>query len=129
VNKLNNYGVTIYLKDNDKTDLIHILEIIGEIGKTAVWKISYLDCLGEKSDNLHYFSDNHIRISGRKLYQLFSEIYQTIEGEFVAFESDNTKSFLTIRAINGSEFDVETIDTEILERIRKSFDNVKDLIY
>ncbi len=129
MNKLNNYGVTIYLKDNDKTDLIHILDIIGETGKKATWKISYLDCLGESSDKLHNFSDNHILISGSKLFQLFSEIYQTIEGEFVAFESNNTKSFLTIRAIDGSEFDIEAIDTEILERIRKSFANVKDLIY
>jgi len=126
---LKNYGVTIYLKGNVENDLINILNVIGESGKKLNWKISNLDCLGKNSEVLDEISEQNKEIEGTELYQLFSQIYQTIEGEFIAFENNSTQNLITIRAIDGSEFDVETNDLEILKNIRNTFENVKDLTY
>lgn len=126
---MKSYGITIYLTDDNQFDLIDILKVIGEKGKCLSWSISNLDCLGETSEVLHKFSDGNEQISGTELYQLFLQIYQTIEGNFVGFENNSTNDLITIRAIDGSEFDVETNDSEILKNIRNNFESVKDLVY
>ena len=126
---MKSYGVTIHLTDDSKIDLIDILKVIGEKGKDLSWSISHLDCLGENSEVLHKISDQNKQISGSKFYQLFSHIHQTIEGDFVGFENNSINALITIKAIDGSEFDVETNDTEILKNIRNNFENVIDLIY
>lgn len=126
---MKSYGITIYLTDDSKFDLIDILKVIGEKGRELNWKISNLDCLGETSELLHKLSDQGKQISGSEFFQLFLQVYQTIEGEFVGFENNSTNDLIIIRAIDGSEFDVETNDSEILKNIRNNFVKVIDLIY
>lgn len=126
---MKSYGVTIYQTDDNEFDLIDILKVIGEKGKELNWKISDLDCLGENSEVLHKISDQNKQISGAEFYQLFSQIHQTIEGDFVGFEKNSTNTLIRIRAIDGSEFDVEIYDSEILKNIRNNFEKVIDLIY
>ncbi len=126
---MKNYGVTIYLTDDNKFDLVDILKVIGEKGRCLSWSISDLDCLGETSEVLDEISDLNKHVSGTEFYQLFSQIYQTIEGDFVGFENNSTNALITIKAIDGSEFDVETNNSEILENIRNNFEEVIDLIY
>lgn len=125
---MRSYGVTIYLRDDNQFDLIDILKVIGEKGKSLSWSISNLDYLGENSEVLHEIADQNKQISGSELFQLFSQIYQTIEGNFVGFENNSTNVLITIRAIDGSEFDIETNDSEILKNIRNNFFKVIDLI-
>jgi hypothetical protein len=124
-----NHGVTIYLGEKDKTDLKDILQIVGELGKQSIWKLSDVECFGKSAEILHKFSDNEKVISGKEFYNVVSDIHQTLDGVFEAYKPDEITHWLLIRAIRGDEFDIETKDEELLKTIRNSFKNVKDLAY
>jgi len=126
---LQNYGITIYLSDNDRTDLKYILQIIGEIGRQSFWKISDVECLGESAKILHQISDEERKITGIEFYEIVSGIYQTLDGSFEAYKPNESFHWLLIRSIRGDEFDIETEDKELLNKIRNSFYKVKDLVY
>lgn len=123
------HGVTIYLKNEDNTELKKVLNVIGEAGKQSIWEISNVDCIGESSEILHQISDERQKISGQDFYNIASGIYQVIDGSFKAYRTNETKSWLLIRWIRGDEFDVETKSEKLLKDIRKSFKDVRDLIY
>jgi hypothetical protein len=126
-NKLQNYGVTIYLNDNEEIDLKNILQVIGETGRQSDWKISDVECSGENAEIIHQISDVQEIISGKQFYTIIQDINQTIDGVFEAYRPNKTLNWLLIRAVDGTEFDIETEDLEIMKRIRYSFHNVKDL--
>jgi hypothetical protein len=126
---LDNYGVTIYLSSEDETDLKKILEIIGEIGRESIWKISDVDCFGETSEVLHPISDEAEKISGVDFYNIVSGIHQVIDGNFEAYRPNETENWILIRSIRGDEFDIETKDEKLLKDIRNSFKDVRDLVY
>lgn len=124
------HGVTIRDSDNDKPNvsLIDILKTVGDKVLQSSWKISFVECIGETSKVLHQISDEQRIISGKELFNISEGIQQIIEGNFEACNHDN-ENWLSLRVIDGWEFDIETKDTEILENIRKSFSSVEDLIY
>lgn len=126
---MKNYGLTIHLGENYNIDLKHILKVIGHTGKLSNWKISNAECFGENSYKIHEISDTKEQITGEEFYKLVLGINQTISGEFNAFKLNKNYSWLTIRSIRGKEFDIETEDKELLNRICKSFHNISDLIY
>jgi hypothetical protein len=126
---LQNYGVTINLSDTDKTDLKYILQIIGEIGRQSLWKISDVECLGESAEILHQISDEERKITGIEFYEIVSRIYQTLDGTFEAYKTNESSHWLLIRSIRGDEFDIETEDEELLNKLLNSFHKVKDLVY
>lgn len=129
MNDLQKYGVTIYLNGEDEVDLVETLQITGESGKRSNWKLQNIECIGDTAETLHSFSDQKKEISGIEFYNLVSNIHQTIDGSFEAYNPNETSHWLLIRAVDGTEFDIETEDLELLKRIRYSFRNVKDLIY
>lgn len=123
------YGVTIYLGNEDKTDLKEILNIVGEAGKQSIWKISDVECFGETSEVLHQVSDETEKVSGEDFYNIVSGIHQVIDGYFEAYRPNETENWILIRSIRGDEFDIETKDEKLLKDIRNSFKDVRDLVY
>ena len=123
------HGVTICLKENTEYDLKHILGIIGNIGEKSYWKICDAECLGASVQILHTISDERKIVSGKQFYEIVQSIYQTIDGVFEAYKQGKAASWLSIRAIRADEFDIETDDKELLNKIRGSFPNVIDLVY
>jgi hypothetical protein len=119
-NKIKSQDVTGYI------DLRDILEQLGEKGLKSIWSISSVDCYGEGAEKLCKLSDYGKKISGEELYSLANDIYQTVEGCFEAFGS-NGKKWLLIRAVDGSEFDIETDDFRILELLRHTFIVITEL--
>jgi hypothetical protein len=122
-------GVTIFLRNLDKVDLNDILIVIGKVGRASVWLASSVECLGNSAEILHKISDEKEKIAGEEFYKIASNVYQVLEGCFEAFNEDNPKPWLIIRSIRGDEFDIETRNKELLEKIRNSFKDVKDLVY
>lgn len=117
------------MNNNYQNDLKNILEVIGEIGKQYTWKISDVECLGKSAETLHLVSDKEKEVSGEEFYKLVSDIYQVLDETFEAFKPNENHQWLLIRSIRGDEFDIETYDKELLERVRKCFKDVRDLIY
>ncbi|MGI9055683.1 MAG: hypothetical protein ACR2F2_07760 [Pyrinomonadaceae bacterium] len=126
---MQNHGVTIHLNNNYRIDLQEILNAVGEVGKYSVWKISDAECFGEEDEKIHNISDKEEEISGEEFYKLVSGICQTLGGCFDAYKTKENHWWLRIRSIRGDEFDIETEDNELLDRIRKSFHDITDLVY
>ncbi len=126
---MQNHGVTIYLSNNNRIDLRDILNVIGKTGKQSTWKVSGVECLGESADTLHQFSDEEKEILGEEFYKIVSDIYQVLNGYFDACKPDENYCWISIRSIRGDEFDIETEDKKLLEKIRNAFKDVRDLVY
>ena len=122
-------GVSISDEKNNflAFDLIDILKIIGEKVLHSTWEISNVECIGKEADRLHSISDNEIPISGEELFSIASNIIQVIDGEFMAYLEDKTNSWLVVKAIDSSEFDVETDDLSVIAKIKNNFSDVTDL--
>ena len=108
-------------------DLIDILDLIGEDAVRSEWKVSGLECLGQRADEFHAIADAVTPISGAALRSLAHGIYQTIDGRFEAFLPTTDTPWLIIRAADSSCFDVETEQPDILDQLRKRFSAVVDL--
>lgn len=122
------HGITIYLIQNDSVDLKEILEAIGEKGKEGYWKILNLDCIGKSAETLLELSDERKQIPGQEFHEMFSGVTQTIEGECECYKQDAASPWILIRAVDGTEFDIETEDLELLETFRRRFNGVRDLV-
>lgn len=121
-------GITIKDSRNNLLtfDLGNILSIIGEKADKSIWKVSGVECVGKSADILHKISDESVTISGDELFNISQNLSQIIEGEFEAFLDD--ERWLIIRAVDSSEYDVETDDLDVLNKVRQSFLNVKDML-
>ena len=108
-------------------DLYAILAALGERALDSIWQGSGVDCFGAKAEELCALTDQAQPIAGHDLLHLTSGIYQTIEGDFKAFDQDATSHWLFIRAWDGSGFYVETNDPEIKERLKTGFQDVEEI--
>jgi hypothetical protein len=123
-------GITIKdKKDHFLTfDLRDILNIIGDPALTSTWKLSDVEANGNTAEKLHEINDKGSAISGYDLLSLSIDLTQFIDGNFEAFRNEENSPWLVIRAIDSTEFDVETDDDQILQKVRQSFTNVSDLL-
>lgn len=126
---MQNQGVTIFSSASGKTDLKDILQIVGENAEQSNWTASNVECLGENAELLHQISDNEQEITGIEFYKIVQSIHQTIDGTFEAYKPNEAFCWLLIRVVDGAEFDIETEDKELLNKIRSAFHTVKDLVY
>lgn len=109
-------------------DLIDILRAIGPQAERSIWKFEGLECLGDAADHLHAVSDNASVIDGKDLVRLASQIYQSIDGDFLGYRNDHDKHpWIVIRAVDGTSFDVECDEDAVLGRLRKRFNAVTDI--
>jgi hypothetical protein len=107
-------------------DLKEIFVAIGDSVLSSTWRCYDVECTGENAGELYKVSDEEQNISGDELLRVVSGIDQTIDGEFEAFYGEG-EPWLVVKAVDSSWFEVWSHDTEILERVRKSFREVSDL--
>lgn len=122
-------GITIRNKfPSAEVDLPKILIAIGDKGIISRWKLTNSEFNGECADLLHEVADTQSEIDGKRFIELASGFCQFLEGEAIASLPDSP-NWLVIRSIRGDEFDIETKDFEIIERLKASFHYVLDLNY
>jgi hypothetical protein len=102
-------------------DLHDILVALGERAIDSTWLGSGVECFGENADELYAYTDHELPISGHDLLRITSGIYQTIDGDFKAFDKGVTPHWLFIRAWDGCGFYFETDDPQIKELMKNEF--------
>ena len=107
-------------------DLIDILYVIGEPAEASEWLCSGVECEGAGAERLHKLADQNQHISGSMLVQIAADVTCTIEGYFRAFQSSDGSPWLVIRAVDGTEFDVESRDEGIIAVLKQHFPDVRD---
>jgi hypothetical protein len=90
--------------------------------------LSDVEANGNTAEKLHEINDKGMAISGYDLLSLSTDLTQFIYGNFEAFRNEENSPWLIIRAIDSTEFDVETNDDHILQKVRQSFTDVSDLL-
>ena len=100
-------------------DLIDILRAIGGKALTSRWIVDGVECVGSSAEELHRCSDSGEAIDGKELWRMASDISQTIDGRFSAFEGDSEQPWLQISAIDSSYFEVGSTDEGICTEIAR----------
>ena len=124
-------GVTILDRDERGVLMVQprdIAAIAGRAAKDSEWLVSGVECLGgSEADECHHLSDSNERIPGDYFLRLVAALEQVIDGEFAAYQTGEPKPWLIIRVVDSSALDVETEDSELLERIRQRFNSVSEI--
>lgn len=122
-------GITISDKKNNVLafDLIDILKIIGEKAINSTWKISDVECIGKDAEKLQNISDYSNQISGKELFSISSNLLQVIDGVFEAYLDEENLPWLIIRAVDSSEYDIESNDKVLIAKIKNSYSTVVNL--
>ena len=108
-------------------DLIDILRVLGSRIESSRWKVHGLEVTGRSADRLYEISDNGRVINGNELIAIATDLLQTIDGEFEAFDNSSPEPWLVIRAVDSSEFDVECDDPWVHQKLIESFTDITDM--
>lgn len=103
-------------------DLIDVLNAIGPRVCESEWILRNVEAIGDAADIMHDVSDSGLPVSGARLVAIASNLVQVVEGIFYGILRD--QQWIIIRAIDSSEFEVETDEISIIETIRDRFHNV-----
>ena len=126
----NAYGITIRDTTEDgkflSFDLRDILAVLGDKVLTSYWHCSDVECLGEGAAAMHVLSDEGGIVTGRELVRIASEVYQTIDGKFEAFETGAETPWLVIDVVDSSWFDVLSCDVATIDRLRTHFRQIAE---
>ena len=114
-------------KVNQDLDLHGIIVALGERALNSIWLGNNVECLGENAEEMYSFIDHERPIAGNDLLRITSGIYQTIEGDFKAFDTGSTSHWFYIRAWDGGGFYIETNDPKVKELLKSQFQAVEDI--
>jgi hypothetical protein len=119
------YGVTIHDSKNNllSFDLIDILNTVGEKTARSRWRISDVEASGNSALRLLELCDKKIEISGVELIGIASDLVQVISGRFEAY-LDAEEPWLIVRAVDSSEYDVESDDPSVFKKLRQRFSEI-----
>ncbi len=109
-------------------DLIDILAVLGAEAIAAQWQISGVECFGEAAEQLHQYSDAELALSGEELLNLAAKVTQVIEGTFAGYRLGDSSPWIIIDAVDGSAYDIQTSEEQILHQLRQKFRAVSDLV-
>jgi hypothetical protein len=106
-------------------DLFDILRLCEQDVLASFWRLSYVDCLGEGAGEFMRLGQAEATISGSELFERASRLSQVFWGDFEAYRPNEQKFWLVVRAIDGSLYVVITADTQLLDRVRSRFNDVR----
>jgi len=110
-------------------DLAQVLAALGPHAISSSW--SYRDLWFVSHDDqevpeLEQDSEAMRLISGHDLMAATDRILQVIDGEFAAFDDDQNKPWVIVRAVDSSLWEVESSDANVLAVVRECFRSVED---
>ena len=108
-------------------DLKDIFSAIGDLVIVSTWKCHNVECAGENAQSLHELSEEGRSVSGKELVEIVKGIFQTIDGEFEAYRDGKEEPWLVVNAVDSSWFEVLSLESSVLERVRTSFQDVSPL--
>ncbi len=101
---------------------------ISDDAERSTWTVRDVECLdGEAAAALHQASDAGDALAGDRLVVLARHAGQIIDGELPARLPNEEATWITIRAVDSSAFDVETDREDVLKALKAKFDRVEDL--
>jgi hypothetical protein len=101
--------------------LLDVLCALGERGRNSVWLLKNLEVAPSASaDRLHDVSNRGSRVPGTELFELASGYTQVIDGELTAYDSLDEGPWITLRAVDGTEWDAHSEDESVLAQIAAS---------
>jgi hypothetical protein len=105
-----------------------ILRVLGGDAVRSEWRVRGVECLGgAAADTLHRASDAQEILNGAVFVGLAERLDQTVEGEFEARFAGEQTPWVTIEAIDGSMFDVETDNDRLLTSLAAAFNRVQEV--
>ena len=110
-----------------QADLYDLLAALGEQALDSTWFGSGVNCYGETAQELYAFTDDNKPIDGQDFVRIASGIRKTMEGDFQAFDPDETSPWIFIRAWEGNGFYIETNDPQAEKRLKKHFQAVEEV--
>ena len=112
-------------------DLHHLLDLLGTRALHSMWEVDAVDdelmIAGEEAaDELEEIAAWKGRVSGVLLSRLAHAVHQVIWGEFRGLEEQSAQTWVIIRAIDSTCYEVETEDVSILTLVRETFKDVRE---
>jgi hypothetical protein len=106
-----------------------ILALLRPRSDNAEWEIDHADeefwATGEDIRGIEALAGSGQRVSGEALSSLVDGLHQVIWGEFKAFDGSATNPWVIVRAIDSSNFEIETDDDVVVDLVRRHFNNVQ----
>ncbi|UIJ82980.1 hypothetical protein [Rhizobium leguminosarum] len=117
-------------------DLWDLLRLMAPQSMQSNWTIStvkssipghgWFEATGEGGEQLERLAQQNARLSGSDLAALASNTRQLIWGEFVGSSpAEADEKWVTIRAADGTFFEIETEDETVLNEIKLNFKDVR----
>lgn len=117
-------------------DLRHLLDLLAPASLQADWTVStvkspeldneWFEATGDASEQLEVLAQTGTRLSGPDLSALAKKIRQVIWGEFVgSFPNTQDDTWVTIRAVDSTFYEVTSADETVLNKIKSAFDDVR----
>jgi diaminopimelate decarboxylase len=109
-------------------DLKDILRVIGDRARHSAWNIRNLECSdGDPAARLYQLEDSGEQIAGHLLMDIAEHVGQVIDGEFVGYLPGESEPWVTIRAVDSSAWDVESVDDMVLRALSEHFSDTAPL--
>lgn len=94
--------------------------------KSSIPGHEWFDATGESGEKLEALAQHNAQISGSDLAALAENTLQIIWGEFVGFlPADPSNTWVTIRAADGTFYEIETNDEAVLNKIGSTYKDVR----
>lgn len=87
-------------------DLRDLLALAAHAVKRMNWRVSGLECTGERADDLHRLALYGDLVGGDVLMTLAAGIEQVVDGEFYGYEPGCAEPALVLRAVDSSSWDI-----------------------
>lgn len=123
------YGLEITDTDEEgglNFDLCDLLDTLGE--ETVLgwhWICQAVECSGPGADALHAADDDGLVLSGETIWDLATQVDQTIEGLFLALPPEAGQAMVAIRVVDSSWWEVWTAEDEIHHRMLGRFEQAQ----
>lgn len=107
--------------------LADLLRDLGDRADGLTWRLDRVECLGPAADRMHQADDAGLPICTCDLIPLADGVYQVIDGYFEGFRDGHEAPWIIIRAVDGSAFDVQCDDSDLLDGLRRKYRDVIDI--